>query len=161
MNTETEYTLCSENYFVPFGQCVPGPAFRHVFGNGTPLQREIQDCPNCPTMIVVQGGTFWMGKTTLKALPTSSSGHLGDFAIGKFEVTQHQWTWLTDKQPNWRINACGPNCPISVINWYQATEYAENSAINGHHYRLPTEAEWEYARRSGGKDETRCGGETR
>ena len=35
-----------------------------------PLQREIQDCPNCPTMIVVQGGTFWMGKTTWKALPT-------------------------------------------------------------------------------------------
>ena len=53
----------------PFGQCVPGLAFRHVFGNGT-LQREIQDCPNCPTMIVVPGGTFWMGKTTLKALPT-------------------------------------------------------------------------------------------
>ena len=126
-----------------------------------PLQREIQDCPNCPTMIVVQGGTFWMGEDNPESIAyPRHQVTLGDFAIGKFEVTQHQWTWLTDKQPNWRINACGPNCPISVINWYQATEYAEKlSQLTGHHYRLPTEAEWEYACRSGGKDETWCGGE--
>ncbi len=123
--------------------------------------KEIQDCPDCPTMIMVRGGTFWMGEDNPESIAyPRHQVTVPDFAIGKFEVTQKQWTWLIGKEPSWKIKACGPDCPISFVNWNQATKFAEQlSEMTGHRYRLPTEAEWEYACRSGGKNETYCGGE--
>lgn len=80
------------------------------------------------------------------------------FDIGKYEVTQGQWKALMGGNPS-RNSACGDNCPVEQVSWNQAQAFI--TALNGRKegvYRLPTEAEWEYACRSGGKDHMFAGG---
>lgn len=83
---------------------------------------------------------------------------LGAFDIGKFEVTQGQWKALMGANPS-KHNTCGDNCPVEQVSWNQVQAFVV--ALNGKNegvYRLPTEAEWEYACRSGGKDHMFAGG---
>jgi formylglycine-generating enzyme required for sulfatase activity len=70
-----------------------------------------------------------------------------DFAIGKFEVTQSQW--LSIMNSNWS-GFKAQNHPIDGISWDDAQEFVRRlSSITGKKYRLPSEAEWEYAARAG------------
>jgi formylglycine-generating enzyme required for sulfatase activity len=119
-------------------------------------------------MVKVQGGTFTMGCTAGQAndcyydeKPTHSVT-LSDFYIGKTEVTQAQWKAVMGaNDPVLRnvltvhSNQAGDDRPMILVSWDDITKsdgfLAKLNAQTGKNYRLPTEAEWEYAAR-GGKD---------
>ncbi|MEO5346994.1 MAG: formylglycine-generating enzyme family protein [Magnetococcus sp. YQC-9] len=80
------------------------------------------------------------------------------FWLGQMEVTQAQWKAVMGSNPA-RFAKCGDGCPVEQISWndVQAFMAKINQAGGVCRYRLPTEAEWEYACRSGGKNEIYCG----
>jgi formylglycine-generating enzyme len=81
------------------------------------------------------------------------------FDLGKYEVTQGQWERVMGGNPS-HFSGCGSDCPVEQVSWNQVQNFIR--ALNrrtGLRYRLPTEAEWEYACRSGGREELYCGGE--
>lgn len=78
------------------------------------------------------------------------------FGIGKFEVTQGQWKKVMGNNPS-HFSRCGDNCPVENISWHDVQQFIQKLNIqSGTNYRLPTEAEWEYACRAGGNHEY-CG----
>jgi len=81
-----------------------------------------------------------------------------DFYIEKYDVTQGQWQAIMVNNPSYFKN-CGENCPVDQVSWNDVQEFISklNSRTGGNKYRLPTEAEWEYAARSGGKAEKYAG----
>lgn len=80
------------------------------------------------------------------------------FELGRYEVTQGQWQWIMGENPS-HFSNCGPDCPVENVSWNQIQEYIrELNRRTGLSYRLPTEAEWEFACRSGGADQNYCGG---
>ncbi len=76
------------------------------------------------------------------------------FYMGKFEVTQGQWKMLMGKNPS-SFKECGENCPVESVSWNDAQEFIKRLCVRENYspckYRLPTEAEWEYAARAGTK----------
>ena len=72
------------------------------------------------------------------------------FWLGKFEVTQGQWQGVMGSNPS-HFTQCGPDCPVEQVSWNDAQEFIRNlnGRGGGNRYRLPTEAEWEYATRAG------------
>jgi formylglycine-generating enzyme required for sulfatase activity len=104
-------------------------------------------------MIFVKGGIFSMGCTFEKESECfsiekpSQLVELSDFYIGKFEITQSQWEKVMGCNPSY-FKDCD-NCPVESVTWDDVQLYI--SRINhstGKRYRLPTEAEWEYAARA-------------
>jgi len=71
------------------------------------------------------------------------------FQLGKYEVTQAQWKAVMDTNPS---QFKGPDLPVENVTWNDAQEFLRklNEKNDGYSYRLPTEAEWEYAARAGG-----------
>jgi len=104
----------------------------------------------------VPEGTFMMGSTgdykdvagnkEILHKVTLSKG----FYIQTTEVTQGQWKYIKGNNPTY-FSTCGDNCPVSNVSWNDAQEFIEilNSKKDDKKYRLPTEAEWEYAARAG------------
>lgn len=106
---------------------------------------------NPSDMVLVQGGTFDMGSTTdARDSKPIHSVTLSNFYIGKFEITQGQWRQLMDLKL-----ASFPNCddcPVESISWFEVQEFITKLNLKtGKTFRLPTEAEWEYAARGGSK----------
>ncbi len=106
-------------------------------------------------MVYVEGGTFTMGATPeqgSEAYDYEKPAHkvtLSSYYIGKFEVTQAQWRAIMGKTPSSFI---GDNNPVERVSWNEAQEFCQKlSTLTGKKYRLPTEAEWEYAARGGNK----------
>ncbi|MGD9707325.1 MAG: SUMF1/EgtB/PvdO family nonheme iron enzyme [Candidatus Delongbacteria bacterium] len=96
--------------------------------------------------IFVQGGTFQMGGKESDEKPIHSVT-VGDFYIGKTEVTQAQYQAVMGKNPS---SFKGDNLPVESVTWNDAVEFCKKlSQKEGVTYRLPTEAEWEYAARGG------------
>jgi formylglycine-generating enzyme required for sulfatase activity len=103
-------------------------------------------------MVLIPAGTFTMGS------PDSEEGHFKDegpqhrvtvqgFYIGKYEVTQEQYQAVMGTNPS-EFN--GNNRPVERVSWNDAVEFCRKlSQMTGRKYRLPTEAEWEYACRAG------------
>ncbi len=80
-----------------------------------------------------------------------------DFSIGKYEVTQGLWYAVMSSNPAWFEK--GGKYPVERVTWDDVQQFIQKlNSMTGKHYRLPTEAEWEYACRSGGKKEKYCGG---
>ncbi|MDX9870037.1 MAG: SUMF1/EgtB/PvdO family nonheme iron enzyme [Candidatus Cloacimonadales bacterium] len=116
----------------------------------------------------VQGGTFQMGSTSGGSDENPvHSVTVSSFFIGKYQVTQKEWLSVMGNNPS---NFKGDNRPVEQVTWYDAVEYCNKLSkkegltpaytINGYNvtcnwsangYRLPTEAEWEYAARGGNK----------
>lgn len=111
-------------------------------------------------LVWIDPGSFRMG--------TPSGGHNDErpvrevrisrgFWLGKFEVTQHEYQAIMGENPsNWK----GDDLPVERVNWHKAVEFCEKLTErerragrlpDGYVYRLPTEAEWEYAARGGNR----------
>ena len=112
--------------------------------------------------VFVKGGCYQMGDTFSDRDSDAKPVHtvcVDDFYIGKYDVTQGQWHAVMGNDPSF-FKDCGDNCPVAQVSWNAAQEFISklNSRSGGNKYRLPTEAEWEYAARSGGKREKYAGG---
>ena len=102
-------------------------------------------------MVQVQGGTFQMGSKDASddAAPVHAV-KVNSFSISKYEVTQAQWKAIMHTNPSY-FNHCD-NCPVEKVSWNDIQEFIKKlNEATGEHYRLPTEAEWEYAARGGNK----------
>lgn len=102
----------------------------------------------------IPAGTFTMGSPATE--PGRSSNETQhqvtltqDFYMMTTEVTQGQWQAVMGSNPSYHVN-CGSNCPVEMVSWDDIQTFitAMNASEEGT-YRLPTEAEWEYAARAG------------
>jgi len=121
---------------------------------------NFRDCPACPEMVVIPAGKFEMGSNNDEPneKPLHSVTISRNFAVGKTEVTQRQWRAVMGSRPS-VFDSCGDDCPIENVSWNDAQDYIKKlNSQTGKEYRLPTEAEWEYACRAGGQQEY-CGGD--
>lgn len=112
-------------------------------------------------MVYVPGGRFWMGSPEheLERLKWEGPQHqvtVPPFYMGKYPVTQRQWRTVSQLDPVDRFLAPAPSLfksndlPVERVNWYEAVEFCRRlSQHTGQDYRLPSEAEWEYACRAG------------
>ncbi len=112
-------------------------------------------------MLYVKGGCFQMGDVFGDGVDEwEKPVHtvcVDDFYIGKYEVTQGEWKAVMGSNPS-HFNKCGDNCPVEKVSWNDVQEFITKlNKFTGKTYRLPTDAEWEYAARSGGKDEKYAG----
>jgi formylglycine-generating enzyme required for sulfatase activity len=112
-------------------------------------------------MIFVKGGCYQMGDTVGGGDADEKPAHevcVSDFYMGKYEVTQRQWQNIMGGNPS-HFSSCGDNCPVEKVSWNDVQNFiGKLNSRTGKRYRLPTEAEWEYAARSGGKSEKYSGG---
>ena len=106
-------------------------------------------------MVMVEGGTFIMGATTEQGSDAEldeKPNHqviLSDYMIGKTEVTQEQWEAVMGSNPS---SCKGTNLPVEQVSWNDCQEFIKKlNSLTGLNFRLPTEAEWEYAARGGAK----------
>ena len=114
-------------------------------------------------MVLIPAGTFLMGSSEdeLERLYSEGPQHEGSvptFLMGRYPVTQAQWRIVADlPQVNRELkpdpsNFKGDNRPVEQVSWYEAVEFCDRLAQHTQRpYRLPTEAEWEYACRAGTK----------
>ena len=113
------------------------------------LHPEIQQLLD--NMVTVQGGTFQMGSNT--GQDDEKPMHpvtLSTFQIAKYEVTQAQWKAVMGENPSY-FKDCD-NCPVEQVSWNDIQEFLKKlNAKTGKNFRLPTEAEWEFAARGGNK----------
>jgi len=117
-----------------------------------------KECPECPEMVVIQGGNFMMGSPESEPERGSWEGpqhrvSVPSFAIGQTEVTFAQWDACFDEGGcSHRPDDSGwgrADRPVMNVSWRDTQEYvAWLSRKTNHTYRLPTEAEWEYAARA-------------
>ena len=104
----------------------------------------IKDCAECPEMVVLKGGSFEMGDE----FPTHTVS-IKPFAIAKTEVTQEQWNALMGTNPSLH-KQLGLNLPVEDVSWLQVQYFIRKlNQKTGQKYRLPSEAEWDYAARAG------------
>ena len=106
-------------------------------------------------MVRVEAGTFTMGATAemkdpwKEEKPTHQVTLTNDYYIGKYEVTQALWKAVMGKKPS---KFKGDNLPVEQVSWNDCQKFINKlNSITGKTFRLPTEAEWEYAARGGNK----------
>ena len=122
-----------------------------------------KDCDECPEMVVIPAGSFMMGSppdpeqdpfSNAKPVKVGEDNekpqhrvNIQSFAIGKYEVTQEQWFAVMGNNPS---SNKGRTLPVENVSWDDSQLFVQKlSQKIGKKYRLPTEAEWEYAARAG------------
>ena len=110
------------------------------------------------TMVGIEGGTFTMGATPEQgddALDAERPAHqvtLSSYAIGQTEVTQALWVAVMGTNPSRFSDR--PDNPVESVTWNDCQAFVTQlNQLTGKHFRLPTEAEWEYAARGGNKSQ--------
>lgn len=139
----------------------PPVRVEHQSGDVLPPDR-LQDGSAEPALVLIKGGCFQMGS------PKTEVGRDSDerqhrvcveaFEIGQYEVTQGQWQAVMGDNPS-AFNS-GDHYPVESVSWDDIQTYLEKlNQQTGQQYRLPTEAEWEYACRGGVEGQRYCGGD--
>lgn len=102
-------------------------------------------------LIHIHGGTLQLGSTDAVAEDDEKiqmNTEVGDFYLAKYEVTQALWMAIMGNNPSTYRNC--PECPVETVSWEDAQAFIH--ALNektGENYRLPTEAEWDFAAKGG------------
>ena len=114
----------------------------------------------------IPAGEFRMGSTSRHAdddeKPVTRVSLTRGFWPGKYEVTQAQWQAVMGSNPL-RFKECGGSCPVERVSWNDVQAFIRklNGRSGGRRYRLPTEAEWEYAAQGGTTTDTYAGNITK
>ncbi len=128
--------------------------------NNTVPVTEFRDCETCPLMIAVPSGSYIMGSPASEEGRGSAEGPQHQvtisysFAVGKFEVTFHEWDACVSeggcsRRPHDEGWGRGSR-PVINVSWHDAKEYINwLSRYTGEQYRLLSESEWEYVARAG------------
>jgi formylglycine-generating enzyme required for sulfatase activity len=107
-----------------------------------------------PEMVHIPAGSFEMGCGPGEAACSNDEKprhkvKVAAFRLGKYEVTQGQWKAVMGSNPS-GFKDCGDDCPVESVSYNDVQEFIRKlNAKTGKTYRLPTEAEWEYAARAG------------
>ena len=126
-----------------------------------PLEVRFNDAVD---MVQIPPGSFTMGSDKSSDEKPPHTVYIRSFLMGRTEVTQKQWLNVMGSNPS-RFAACGPECPVENISWDNVQQFISKlNQKTGQNYRLPSEAEWEYAARAGtttdwsfGNDESKLG----
>ena len=129
-------------------QPIERPQIRNVVDSS--LETYVEPLTNM-RFVRVKGGCFRMGSpTNEKGRGADERQHeacVGDFWVGMYEVTQGQWKKIMGANPS--VNRKGDNYPVENISWKNGVAFADTlSRKSGMGFRLPTEAEWEFAARA-------------
>lgn len=108
-----------------------------------------------PTFVTIPAGTFLMGSSEgeKNERPPHRVTITRTFELQDTETTQSEWQAVMGSNPS---QFRGDDRPVDSVSWTEAQEFIRrlNAQDNGYHYRLPTEAEWEYAARAGAPPDT-------
>jgi formylglycine-generating enzyme required for sulfatase activity len=119
----------------------------NILGNEGSFNPDFSD-PFKDQMIKVEGGTFQMGSDEEEDEKPIHEVAVPTFYISKYEVTQKQWKEIMGENPS-HFKGCD-NCPVEQVSWDDVQDFLKKlNAKTGKKYRLPSEAEWEYAARGG------------
>ena len=110
--------------------------------------------------VLVPAGTFQMGSDEHGIVqPIHQVAMRKSFYMQNTQVTQGQWKRVKGENPS-SFEDYGEDCPVENVTWDDVKQFlGKLNALGDGEYRLPTEAEWEYAARSGGKDQAYAGGD--
>ena len=112
--------------------------------------------------VLIPAGCYQMGNLWGNGRPDETPAHracVDSFYLGKTEVTQEQWNKIMTDNPSYFKK--GGTHPVESVSWNDAHTFMKKMSANSEKtFRLPTETEWEYACRSGGKEEVFCGGDS-
>lgn len=105
------------------------------------------------SMVFIKGGCFEMGdifeEGDIDEIPVHEVC-VDDFYLGEHEITQREWKEIMGTNPSF-FKDCGDNCPVEQVSFSDVYGFIQKlKEKSGMHYRLPTEAEWEYAARERG-----------
>jgi formylglycine-generating enzyme required for sulfatase activity len=117
----------------------------------TPPQDEAPARRSGFEMVAIKGGAFTMGSAKGDRDECPHQVSVQDFKIGRYAVTQADWREVMGRNPAY-FSGCD-ECPVEQVSWNDAKEFIRRAnEMKGTRYRLPTEAEWEYAARAGTDD---------
>ncbi len=128
-------------------------ALAHAQGSGAAPPREVRTGTGI-RLVRIPAGSFEMGSNIRKPEQPVHKVTVGEFWLGATEVTQAQWQAVMGNNPS-HFKQAGPDAPVEMVTWNDAQAFVRklSELDRDWTFRLPSEAEWEYACRAGGKAE--------